>query len=189
MPCNDHVGKIFVNWYIALLRNKNFTLIQLKQFKTKTLYLVTYKTTALFCSVRSCFFGLQKQIILRAQKCWYRWNIIYPVLKDFHQGLFILGELPRLRGLARLGELIFIPRSYLMAKSLLCHCKEIVLIAWVLSGKFYIFNMDSRRLQRFHFTIYSIMNMITAFSVLLQLHGILLISLMNQKREQQTILN
>ena len=33
------------------------------------------------------------------------------------------------------------------------------------------------------------MNMITAFSILLQLHGILLISLMNQKREQQTILN
>ena len=33
------------------------------------------------------------------------------------------------------------------------------------------------------------MNMITAFSILLQLHGILLISLMNQKREQETILN
>ena len=33
------------------------------------------------------------------------------------------------------------------------------------------------------------MNMITAFSILLQLHGILLISLMNQKRVQQTILN
>ena len=31
--------------------------------------------------------------------------------------------------------------------------------------------------------------MITAFSILLQLHGILLISLMNQKRVQQTILN
>ena len=31
--------------------------------------------------------------------------------------------------------------------------------------------------------------MITAFSILLQLHGILLIPLMNQKREQQTILN
>ena len=35
--------------------------------------------------------------------------------------------------------------------------------------------MDSRRLQQFHFTVYSIMNMITAFSILLQLHGILLI--------------
>ena len=33
------------------------------------------------------------------------------------------------------------------------------------------------------------MNTITAFSILLQLHGILLILLMNQKREQQTILN
>ena len=33
------------------------------------------------------------------------------------------------------------------------------------------------------------MNMITAFSILLQLHGILLILSMNQKREQQTILN
>ena len=45
----------------------------------------------------------------------------------------------------------------------------------------------SRRLQQFHFTVYNIM--ITAFSILLQLHGILLIPLMNQKREQQTILN
>ena len=35
----------------------------------------------------------------------------------------------------------------------------------------------------------TISNMITAFSILLQLHGILLISLMNQKRVQQTILN
>ena len=60
-------------------------------------------------------------------------------------------------------------------KSLLCHCKKIVLITWLLSGKFYIFNMDFRRLQQFHFTVYSIMNMITAFSILLQLHGILLI--------------
>ena len=49
--------------------------------------------------------------------------------------------------------------------------------------------MDSRKLQRFNLTVYSVMNMITAFSILLQLHGILLISLMNQKREQQTILN
>ena len=35
--------------------------------------------------------------------------------------------------------------------------------------------MDSRRLQQFHFTIYSIMNMISAFSILFQPHGILLI--------------
>ena len=35
--------------------------------------------------------------------------------------------------------------------------------------------MDFIRLQQFHFTVYSIMNMITAFSILLQLHGILLI--------------
>ena len=49
--------------------------------------------------------------------------------------------------------------------------------------------MDFRRLQQFHFTVYSIMNMITAFSILLQLHGILLITLMNQKTEQQTVLN
>ena len=49
--------------------------------------------------------------------------------------------------------------------------------------------MGLRRLQQFHFTVYSIMNMITAFSVLLERHGILLISLVNQKREQQTILN
>ena len=68
-------------------------------------------------------------------------------------------------------------------------CCFIVLITWLLSENFYIFNMGSRRLQQFHFTEYSIMNMITAFSILLQLHGILLISLMNQKREQQTILN
>ena len=88
------------------------------------------------------------------------------------------GELARLHGLARLGEVIFIPHSYgifyLTAKSLLRHRKKIVLITWLLSGKFYIFNIDSRRLQQFHFTVYSIMNMITAFSILLQLHGILL---------------
>ena len=35
--------------------------------------------------------------------------------------------------------------------------------------------MDFRRLQQLHFTVYSIMNMITAFSILLQLNGILLI--------------
>ena len=78
---------------------------------------------------------------------------------------------------------------YLTSKSLLRHCKKVVLLKWLLSGNFCIFNMDFRRLQQFHFTVYSIMNMITAFSILLQLHGILLISLMNQKREQQTILN
>ena len=47
---------------------------------------------------------------------------------------------------------------------------------WLLSGKFYIFNIDSNnfiRLQQFYFTGYSIMNMITAFSILLQHHGIL----------------
>ena len=73
---------------------------------------------------------------------------------------------------------MFIQRScgifYLIAKSLLRHPKKIVLITWVLSCKFYIFKMDFRRLQQFHFTVYSIMNMITAFSILLQLHGILL---------------
>ena len=93
--------------------------------------------------------------------------------------LFIWGELVRLRGLARLGEVTFILRSYgifcFTAESLLRHCKKIVLITWLLSGKFYIFNIDSRRLQQFHFTVYSIMNTITAFSILLQLHGILLI--------------
>ena len=78
--------------------------------------------------------------------------------------------------------MIFIPRSYgifyLTAESLLRHYKKIVLITWLLSGKCYIFKMDSNnfiRLQQFHFTVYSIMNMITAFSILLQLHGILLI--------------
>ena len=85
----------------------------------------------------------------------------------------------RLRELARLGEVIFIPHSYgifyFTAKSLLRHCKKIVLSTWLLSGKFYISNMDSRRLQQFHFTVYSIMNMIAAFSILVQLHGILLI--------------
>ena len=92
--------------------------------------------------------------------------------------LFIWGELAQLRSRAKLGEVIFIPRSYgifyLTTKSLLRHYKKIVLISWLLSGKFYIFIMDSRRLQQFHFTVYSIMNMITAFSILLQLHGILI---------------
>ena len=77
-------------------------------------------------------------------------------------------ELARLRGLARLGQVIFIPRSYeifyLTTKSLLRHRKKIVLITWLLSGKFYIFNMDFRRLQQFHFTVYSIMNMIISFT-------------------------
>ena len=81
--------------------------------------------------------------------------------------------------MAWLGEVIFIPCSYgifsLTAKSLLQHPKKIVLFTWLLSEKFYIFNMDFRRLQQFHFTVYSIMNMITAFFILLQLHGILLI--------------
>ena len=39
----------------------------------------------------------------------------------------------------------------------------------------YIFNSDFRRLQQFNFTVYSIINMIPAFSILLQPHGILLI--------------
>ena len=56
------------------------------------------------------------------------------------KGLFIWGELARRRRLARLGEVIFIPRSYgifyLTAKSLLRHRKKIVLITWLLSGKF-----------------------------------------------------
>ena len=71
------------------------------------------------------------------------------------KGLFIWGELARLRGLSRLGEVIFIPRSYgifyLAAKRLLCHSKKIVLITCFLSRKVYIFNMDSWRLQQFHF--------------------------------------
>ena len=58
--------------------------------------------------------------------------------------------------------------------NLISYCKKLVLITWLLSGKFYIFNIDSRRLQQFPFAVYSIMNMITAFSILLQLHGILL---------------
>ena len=44
--------------------------------------------------------------------------------------------------------------------------------------------MDSRRQQQFHLHI---MNMITAFSILLQLDGILLISLTNQKRDSKQI--
>ena len=64
------------------------------------------------------------------------------------------GELARLHGLARLGEVIFIPHSYgifyLTAKSLLRHRKKIVLITWLLSRKFYIFNMEFRRLQQLH---------------------------------------
>ena len=84
--------------------------------------------------------------------------------------------LARLRGL---GEVIFIPRSYgifyLTAESLLHHRKKSVLITWLLSGKFYIFNLDFRRLQQFHLTVYNIMNMITAFSILLHFHEILLI--------------
>ena len=67
----------------------------------------------------------------------------------------------------------------------LSHCKKLVaslqkmvLTTWLLSGKFCIFNMDSNnfvKLEQLHFTVYRIMNMITAFSILLQLYGILLI--------------
>ena len=63
-------------------------------------------------------------------------------------------------------------------KKLFRHCKKIVFTTWFLSGKFYIFNMDFNnfiRLKQLHFTVYSIMNMITAFSILLQLYGIVLI--------------
>ena len=99
----------------------------------------------------------------------------------------------RFSGLVRLDEVIFISRSYGIfyptAKILLRHGKKIVLITWHFSGNIYIFNMESRRLQQSHFTVYSIMNIITAFSIHLQLHGILLIALINQKGEQQTILN
>ena len=65
--------------------------------------------------------------------------------------------------------------EFSIIKSLMRHHKKIVFITWLLSGKFYIFIMDFRRLQQFHFTAYSITNMITAFSILLQLHGILII--------------
>ena len=58
---------------------------------------------------------------------------------------------------------------------LLRHRKKIALITWLLTGKFDIFNMYFRRLQQFHFTVYSIMNMVTTFSIRLQLHGILLL--------------
>ena len=64
----------------------------------------------------------------------------------------------------------------------LSHCKKLVaslvLVTWLLSRKIDIFNMYSNnfiRLQQFHFTVYSIMNTITAFSILLQLYGILLV--------------
>ena len=104
------------------------------------------------------------------------------IRKLYTKGLFIWGELAPLHGLAWLGEVIFISRScwifYHTAKSLLRHCKKNALITWLLSGKYYIFNMDSNnfiRLQQFHFTVDITMNMIAAFSILLELHGILLI--------------
>ena len=83
------------------------------------------------------------------------------------------GKLAPLHGLARLGEVIFIRIHMEFSISLqkAC-CVTVKRLFW--SRGFYIFNMDFRRLQQFHFTVYSIMNMITAFSILLQLHGILL---------------
>ena len=56
--------------------------------------------------------------------------------------------------------MIFIPRSYgifyLTVKSLLRHCKKIVLITWLLGGKFYIFNMDLNNFIRLkHFILLS----------------------------------
>ena len=56
-------------------------------------------------------------------------------------------------------------------RKLVRHCKKIVLIKWLLSGKFYIFNIDSRKLQQFHFTVYSMINMITAFSIFCNFMG------------------
>ena len=83
-------------------------------------------------------------------------------------------------GLARWGDFhhAFIWNFLSHCKKLVRHCKKIVLITWLLSRTFYIFSMDSNNfitLKHFHFTVYSIMNMITAFSILLQLHGILFI--------------
>ena len=75
----------------------------------------------------------------------------------------------------------------------LSHCKKFVaslenryFVYVILSGDFQIFKMASRRLCQFHFTVYTIMNMITVFSFNLQLHGIFIISLVNQKRQQET---
>ena len=55
--------------------------------------------------------------------------------------------------------MVFISHSYgmfyLSAKSLLRHWQKIVLITWLLSGTFWIFNMVSRRMQQLHFAIYS----------------------------------
>ena len=60
---------------------------------------------------------------------------------------------------------------------------------WLLSASFQIFSMASKRLQQFHFTVYSIMIIITVFCILLKLHGIFLLSLVNQKSQQQINLN
>ena len=118
-------------------------------------------------SIRMIFFRLQIKICQQDQ------------LDKIHcNGLFTWGKLTKLGELAHLREGIFISLSYgifyLTAKSLLRHWKKIVLITWSLCGNLQIFNMASRRQQQFHFTVCSIMNMITIFSVLLQLNRVLL---------------
>ena len=88
---------------------------------------------------------------------WTTWGLAMPFRPSAH---WLTNWKSLICSTARLGEVIFIPCSYgifyLTAKSLLHHRKKIVLITWLLSGKFYIFNMDFRRLQQFHFTVYSI---------------------------------
>ena len=95
---------------------------------------------------------------------------------------------------ARLGEVIFIPCSYgifyLTAKSLLHHRKKIVLITWLLAENSIFSIWISEGCNNFIllYTVlhdhciwiwpYHYMIMITAFSIFLQLHGILLISVL-----------
>ena len=61
-----------------------------------------------------------------------------------------------------------------------------VLITWLLNRTFFTFNMAPRRLQLLHSFLYALF---WSWLIFLQSHEILIIWLVNQKREHQTILN
>ena len=61
-----------------------------------------------------------------------------------------------------------------------------VLITWLLNRNFFTFNMALRRMQLFHSVLYALFR---SWLIFLQPHGILIIWLVNQKREHQTIVN
>lgn len=83
------------------------------------------------------------------------------------------------------GEMIF----YLASKRFPVSVEKNILIAQLLSWNCFAFDVVLRTLQQSNVTSIYCMNVITVFSILLQIHGILSILLANQKSKEQTTLN